>query len=313
MTATLDLLHEWAVERGYPIVCGHVTVLDEVRAEVRQRRRAGELDATFAGRYLASFCYENSSEDMAEARAVIMLALPRPAHRVVFALEKGAFEAILPPTYVRYRAIFKEVQEEICCRIPRLRGHLEILEAPLKAVACRMGLTMYGRNNISYIPEFGSYFQLLGYVTDRDLGIPDNWRPQPAQLMPDCEGCGICESACPTGAISEDRMLLHAECCTTYFSEVPGDLQHELAAQCLFGCLECQQICPANKSLLRVESTVTFTREETALILANGAEQHGFPETIQEKLQQLGLTEEPLIGRNLGKLLAARSLLPSRA
>lgn len=299
-------LQQWAEERGYRVACGGMAVLQAVRWELQQRRTAGELDSEFASKRLGFFRYERSSDRVAEPLAVIVVAVRRPAHRLGFELGTGRFEVILPPTYVRYSEVFAEVREDLCSRFPQLRGHLETLLAPLKAVACRMGLTQYGRNNITYIPGWGSYFQLLGYVTDAELGISTDWSPEPAQLMPECEGCNICESACPAGAIREDRILLHAESCTTYFSEEAGDLERKLSAQCLFGCLECQQICPVNKGLLRTERALVFDRAETEMILAKGAQEAAaLLASVRQKLASLAMNEEPLIGRNLKALIAA--------
>ena len=305
----ISQLQDWAAERSFRVACGGVRVLQEVRAELARQRSTGELDANFYTSNLNFFRYENSSESIADVKAVIVVAIPRPAHRLTFELETGPFEVTLPPTYVRYSALFKEVRNDITSKIPELHGHLEVLVAPLKSVACRLGLVTYGRNNLTYIPDWGSYFQLVGYVTDEDIGIADDWRPEPLWLMPECENCGICSNACPTGAINEERILLHAELCTTLFSEQLGDLNHGLSADCLFGCLNCQQICPANSGLLRIESAgVTFDRRETEAILGGyGARACDNVESVTCKLAVLGLTEEALIGRNLAHLIAGRA------
>ena len=302
-------LSKWAAQRGYQVACGGVGVLYEAQAELARRRSTGELDANFYTGNLDFFRYEHSSENIADVKAVIVVAVPRPAHRLSFELEAESIEVTLPPTYVRYSALFKEVRDDITAEIPELRGHLEVLVAPLKSVACRLGLVTYGRNNLIYIPEWGSYFQLMGYVTDEDVGITDDWCPKPLSVMPECENCGICSSACPTGAINEERVLLHAELCTTLFSEQLGDLNHELSADCLFGCLTCQQVCPANSGLLQVEPAgVTFDRRETETILSgHDATAQDRTESVARKLTVLGLTEQPLIGRKLARLIAGRS------
>ncbi|MBZ5680504.1 MAG: 4Fe-4S binding protein [Acidobacteriia bacterium] len=306
----ISQLQEWAAERGFRVACGGVRVLHEVRAELARQRSTGELHANFCTSNLDFFRYEDSSESIADVKAVIVVAVPRPAHRLTFELETGPFEVTLPPTYVRYSGLFQEVRDDITSKIPELHGHLEVLVAPLKSVACRLGLVTYGRNNLTYIPDWGSYFQLVGYVTDENIALADDWRPKPLRLMPECESCGICSSACPTGAINDERILLHAELCTTLFSEQPGDLNHALSADCLFGCLDCQQICPANSGLLRIESAgVTFDRRETEAILSgDGAGACDTTESVTCKLALLGLTEEAHIGRNLAHLIVARRL-----
>ncbi len=303
------VLQEWAAERGFRVACGSVRVLDEVRAELTRRSIAGELDASFHANNLGFFRYERSSDSIADVKAVVVAAVPRPAHRLTFELETGPFEVTIPPTYVRYSALFSEVRDDIISAIPDLRGHLEVLIAPLKAVACRLGLATYGRNNVTYIPDWGSYFQLLGYVTDVDMGVADGWRPETVRLMPDCETCGMCTIACPTGAITDTRVLLHAEICTTLFSEQPGDLDHDLSAECIFGCLACQEVCPMNSGLLRVvPASVSFDRRETKAILGGYSDDACHEAmTATRKLGALGLTEEHLIRRNLMHLIARRA------
>lgn len=120
------------------------------------------MDANFYSENLNFFRYEDSAESIADVRSVVVVGIPRPAHRLMFELEAGQLEVTLPPTYVRYADLFKEVRDNLTSAIPELHGHLDILVAPLKSVACRLGLVTYGRNNLTYIPEWGSYFQLVG-------------------------------------------------------------------------------------------------------------------------------------------------------
>ena len=97
------------------------------------------------------------------ARRVLIIALPRPAHRSVLRVDGQRRLALLPPTYLNYSALFEEVRAELTqaaggkCRFAALR-------APLKGVATRLGLVRYGRNNLVYLPGCGSYLQLLGYA-----------------------------------------------------------------------------------------------------------------------------------------------------
>ncbi len=300
-------LRRWAGERGYRIAFGGIAALSDAERDLKHRRATGELDAEFDRSQLAFFRFAPTDTAVAPT-GIVMLAVPRPAHRLVFELPIGAMETLLPPTYLRFSLFAEEMRREIVAAIPGLQGHLGILTAPLKSIASRLGLAQYGRNNVTYITGLGSYYQLVGYATDVELHLPQDWQPQAPRLMAECEKCKVCRAVCPTGAIGEDRMLLHAERCITLATEQGGTLAAKLPTKryrCLFGCLECQRACPVNGGGPPIESAgVTFTAPETAAILEPQAQHdEGVRRSVRKKLDALHLTEEPLIGRNLRALL----------
>ena len=163
---------------------------------------------------------------------------------------------------------------------------------------------------MTYAPSLGSFIQLLGYVTDAALPLAVHWKPSEPALLPECDVCGLCSTVCPTGAIDEDRVLLHAERCLTYANENAGpwpDWVPVQAHECLLGCLHCQRACPANPELLIENSGVAFNSEETSALLADTGE-HSAPvwDGVRGKLAELGQPyAEPVVGRNLKALLAA--------
>jgi epoxyqueuosine reductase len=237
---------------------------------------------------------------------------PRPAHRIRFATPDGDVEAVVPPTYIDDPQTAVAVRHELAAFLEPGSDALRPLQAPLKAVAVRLRLARYGRNNVTYVPGMGSYVQLVGALTDSSLDLPEGWRPQPYTTLPECDSCEACGSACPTAAIREDRFLLHAERCLTNFNELPGAWPAWLDPawhSCLLGCLYCQDACPQNVGRLTVEDTeVVFDLEET-LTLANDVAVRSGPvwDRIGSKIARLGLQEyEAVLGRNLRALLASR-------
>lgn len=250
-------LQEWASEHGYRITWNHPAVLDEIRLELERRREAGELSEYVYQRSLGRFTYLNNRE-LPHANTVIVLAVPRPAHRVTFETGSGVFEALVPPTYVWYEETREQVQREL--QTVPLEGKCRVatLNAPLKALAARLGLVAYGRNNITYAPELGSYYQLMAFLTDARLEPLSASRTDTTEVSPECEHCQACLEACPTGAIRSDRFLLDAERCLTLYSEDPGPWPDWLPASahnCLAGCMICQEVCPQNAGLLKIESS----------------------------------------------------------
>jgi epoxyqueuosine reductase len=301
-----DGLRRWADARGYGVAWGPAKLVREVQEEIGQRRRSGELAA---GLYEAELAAVVEAEPPPAEGTVVVIAKPRAASRIGFELEDGLFETILPPTYGRYRATFEEVRQDLATHgLPG--AQVELLMAPLKALATRLGLARYGRNNVTYVPGAGSYIQLCGYVTDARLrpSVPAAGAPR---MLEECEGCTACRRACPTAAIDASRMLLRAERCLTFLNENPGDWPDwvpERAHTCLIGCLVCQRACPANPKLTVEDIGLRFSPGETQALLGSGAAADPRWETgVRTKLAWLGQPyAEPVLGRNLLALLKAR-------
>jgi len=297
---------EWADERGYRMVCGDAALVGEACRAVEDLYGDGLLDEGFYTGYLANYLGKN---DLSSAKTVIIVAVPRPAHRARFELDDGPFEAVVPPTYMLNSDVHRQVGRELKEGLLDDRHALVPLWAPSKTLATRMGLSVYGRNNVTYLPDLGSYFQLAGYLTDAALE-PRKSELQAPQVMPECETCRACRKACPTGAIGEDRFLLRAERCVTLHNEYEYPWPEWLppsAHNCLVGCSRCQEACPVNEGRLRYEApNPSFDKEETAAILSVDPDSSPVWRGIKAKLECAGMPGfETLIGRNLKALLAA--------
>jgi epoxyqueuosine reductase len=301
-----DALRRWAETRGYQVGFGPAQLVTEAREAIGARRRSGELAEGLYHAELAAFV---EGKPPGAGATVVVVAKPRSASRVSFELEDGCFDAVLPPTYARYRATFEDVRQDLATHgLPG--AHLELLTGPLKAVAARLGLVRYGRNNLTYAPGAGSYIQLCGYVTDVRLA-PVELEAAGPRFLDQCEGCSACRRACPTRAIDAERMLLRAERCLTFVNENPGewpDWVPSRAHRCLIGCLLCQRACPANPKLTVEETGLCFSASETRALLDSDPVGDRREETgIRAKLAWLGQPyAEPVLGRNLRALLKTR-------
>jgi epoxyqueuosine reductase len=294
--------------RGYRVAWGSLEAADLACRDVLARRASGEIDASFYQGNLGSFRPPERSRQ--DGDRVLVVAMPRPAHSVVFDLGGGSRLAIIPPTYVQYTALFDEVARDLQANALPPGSRVERAQAPLKSLAARLGLVRYGRNNLTYAPGCGTYLQLFGYVTDAPLPVPKGWRPSEPELLPTCESCTACRDACPTGAIGEDRVLLRAERCLTWLNENPGPWPAWLASdahRCLVGCLSCQTVCPENAQLTVTDTGISFTPEETATILDDQPDHSGSAvwDAIRAKLDLIRLNEGPVLGRNLRALIAS--------
>jgi epoxyqueuosine reductase len=303
-------LRNWSEKRGYRIAWGPAEVVERARAAIVARRDGGELDEEFYQHHIDELLDADALDD---CETVVVVAIPRPAHRVAFDIGATSFDALLPPTYVHYRRTFEEVREDLAVN-GLLGAKVERLVAPIKTVAAMLGLVRYGRNNITYVDGIGSYLQLCGYITDAKLAISEDAPARGPRLLPECDGCNICLAACPTNAIEEDRVLIRAERCITLANENPGQWPAFVPPRshhCLLGCLRCQRSCPANPKLKITSSGVCFSADETAHLLHGVGPADDTTESgIRVRLTDLDQVDaRPVLGRNLRALLDARGVV----
>lgn len=301
-----QLLSELA-GRGYQGRVVSARHLAELREGIEFHRRAGCFDAEFDRIRLSFFRY-SPPETLPEAQSLIVVAVPRPQTAAVFTWQGQRLSLIVPPTYTDYRKIAQQVADLLTGILEPAGYRVAPSLLPLKALAVRSGLAAYGRNNICYVPGMGSFLELVGLYSDLPCSA-DSW--QEARMMESCRNCRACLHHCPTGAITEQRFLLHAERCLSFHNEQPGDVPFPswIAPSwhnCLEGCMLCQRACPEDKDFWGwVEGKEEFSEEETALLLQGGPPDCLAKETIGklERLDILGDLE--LLPRNLGVFLRA--------
>ncbi|MBU7005068.1 MAG: hypothetical protein HXS50_05835, partial [Theionarchaea archaeon] len=160
---------------------------------------------------------------------------------------------------------------------------------PLKLVAVRSGLGRYGRNNICYVPGFGSFHRLVAFYADLPVS-KDSWRAP--KMMEECEDCDRCRRACPTGAIPAERLLLRAERCLALHTERTGPFPEWIDPRwfnCLVGCMICQRACPVDRDLLDFsDDAIAFSREETDLMLA-GSGYDELPAATRKRIEEIDM------------------------
>ena len=117
-----------------------------------------------------------------------------------------------------------------------------------RAAAQRAGLGWFGRNTLLLLPGIGSWTVLGTVVTDAPL-VPT----AAAGPSAPAEGCGTCRrcvAACPTGALVDDGVL-DARRCLAWLAQAPGTFPEEFRVALgdrIYGCDDCQQVCPVNRT-----------------------------------------------------------------
>jgi epoxyqueuosine reductase len=284
---------------GMPASMVSVGRLQEVRHDIEELLRNGELDRALYDAYLSRYAY-SVPDSFPEALSVVVIAAPSPTLRVRFMTAAGPIETLIPPTYANGRVVDAKAKEIMTMAAPEARFERAFL--PLKTMATHSGLMRYGRNNIGYVPRLGSFFRLTAFFTDLDMK-EEKWGER--ERMPACRKCTKCVEACPTGAIERERFLVHAERCLTFLNELPAEngfpsWVRSSSHNALIGCMLCQKACPYDKSSLdNIKEGPSFSEAETRTLLDDPG---GADPSLVEKLESVGL-ETSVFPRNLRVLM----------
>jgi epoxyqueuosine reductase len=274
----------------------------ELFGELAGRAERGEISSLLLGeRYLSHLAVE-PPEVPGWALSVILVSMAQPIGRFRFRHDRGSTWAIVPPQY-------RENQDEsVAGSLRRILGPdgFRAMKAriPFKLAAARCGLGEYGRNNILFTKENGSFHRLAAFYSDLPCGGA-SWRDP--VLMKACTDCRACLEHCPTGCIVNDRFIVRGERCLTFHNEDPQPLPGWIDprwSNALVGCMRCQSVCPVDRPVLaRIETWDTFSESETAILLSQ-AEASSLPVSISRRLDRVGLGDYiPVLGRNLRLLI----------
>jgi len=279
--------------------------LAELQREIETRRDQGQFEKEFAQRYLCRFKF-TTPDELKDAKSLIVVAMPRPITKAIFNFKGKKLSFMLPPTYTAYDEKRLYVERLVAKAVGEEGYKIATPLLPLKLLASRSGLVEYGKNNITYAQGMGSFLRLTAVYSDMPCES-DSW--QEAKMMERCRNCDLCQGACSTGAISQDRFLLRAEKCLTFHNEKEGKIPFPDWIKphwhnCIVGCIRCQAACPENKPFLNmVGETVEFTEQETKLLL-QGTPPEKLPADAVAKMKALSLMDYySELPRNLGVLL----------
>ena len=306
-STVLDRFWGELVTRGYQGRIVSAQHLADLKEGIEAHYLEGRFDEEFYRERLTGFRF-SPPETLPVFRSIIIVAVPRPQTEAVFNWRGQSLSLILPPTYTDYKKIAQRVASVLTGVLESSGYRVAQSQLPFKLLAVRSGLGAYGRNNICYVPGMGSFLELVGLYSD--LPCPeDKW--QDLLMMEACRNCHACVRHCPTGAITEERFLLHAERCIVFHNERPSSVPFPTWIDpswhnCLEGCMHCQRVCPEDKSFWGwIEGREEFSEEETALLL-RGSPQDRLPQETIGKLERLDILGDlELFPRNLGVFLRA--------
>ncbi|MCG7577684.1 MULTISPECIES: tRNA epoxyqueuosine(34) reductase QueG [unclassified Halomonas] len=110
-----------------------------------------------------------------------------------------------------------------------------------RALAQKAGLGWFGKNAMLLNPKAGSLFFLGELYTDLPLPVDAPFEQE------HCGSCSACRTACPTGAIVDDKVVDSRKCISYLTIELPGAIPEEYRRAMgnrVYGCDDCQLVCP---------------------------------------------------------------------
>lgn len=140
----------------------------------------------------------------------------------------------------------KQLLQFIQDNVQPCEGRPFVDSAPVleRAWAQKAGLGWIGKNSNLISPEHGSFFFIGELIIDAELPYDD-----PKLVRDHCGKCTKCIDACPTKAITAERVIDARRCISYQTIELRGDLDENLKGQFenrVFGCDICQDVCPWN-------------------------------------------------------------------
>jgi len=287
-------------ERGYRGAVVPIEHVAQLKYEIEENINQGRIDAGLYQEYLTHFRFDFAAT-LQGACSVIITAAPQPQRRVTFHFNGQTFPVVIPPHY--YRDTDNAISE-ILENILNSSGYrFHPVALPLKLLAVCSGMAKYGKNNIAYVENLGSFVRLKAFLSDMPPSRSDWLEPH---VMKECDRCKACLNECPTKAIVPERFLIHAERCITFFNEDTAEFPEWIEPawhNSLIGCMKCQLVCPVNKRFIKwVEEGEDFDEAETQLIL-NGVPIDRIPAETVGKLNRCYMMDLDVLPRNLRALL----------
>jgi len=179
-------------ERGYRGMVVPIEHVSQLKFEIEENVSQGKIDAGLSERYLAGFEFD-VTKHLPKACSIIITAAPQPQRRVTFHLNGQAYPVIIPPTY------YGDTDDQIGSMLENILDSTEYqlypAALPLKVLAVSTGMARYGRNNIAYVEEMGSFVRLKAFLSDMPADEADWLEPQ---VMNECDRCKACLNTCPT-------------------------------------------------------------------------------------------------------------------
>jgi epoxyqueuosine reductase len=166
-----------------------------------------------------------------------------------------------------YHRVLERMLREVAKNIEALASvptRIYVDTGPLleKSYAVAAGLGWIGKHSNLLSRSGSSWFFLGEILVPLDLALP----PAPVERN-HCGTCTRCLAACPTGAIVEPYVVDSRLCISYLTIELRGFIPRELrplVGNRIYGCDDCQDVCPWNRFAVKSEVPAFLPREPLA-------------------------------------------------
>lgn len=238
-----------------------------------------------------------------------------------YAWGRDYHDVLLPMLEELARFIERERGAPLTCRAYVDTG--PVLERDL---AARAGLGFVGKNTLLIHPRLGSYLFLGEILLDVDLDYdpPAGGEPEGPTGRGTCGSCRRCQESCPTHAFPAPYVL-NSRLCISYLTielkaAIPETLR-PLMSNWIYGCDECQSVCPwvrqfsrpGRTRFLRAEAETVAPRLLDLLALDDAGFRERFKGTPILRAKRRGLLRNVAVALGNGGDPAARPALERAA
>ncbi|MBZ9567925.1 MULTISPECIES: tRNA epoxyqueuosine(34) reductase QueG [Modicisalibacter] len=220
--------HEHHLERW--LAAGHHGEMDYMARHGTKRTRPAELVPGTLRVISARMDYLPP-----EVETTKMLGRPEKAYVSRYALGRDYHKLI--------RKRLAELARRIEAEVGAFGYRAFVDSAPVmeRALAQKAGLGWFGKNAMLLNPRAGSLFFLGELYTDLPLPVDAPFEGE------HCGSCSACRTACPTGAIVDDKVVDSRRCISYLTIELHGSIPEqyrEAIGNRVYGCDDCQLVCP---------------------------------------------------------------------
>ncbi len=130
---------------------------------------------------------------------------------------------------------------------------------PDRWAAARAGVARFGRNNFVYTEKHGSWINIEPFLVDAEL-TPD----EPSYEIACPDSCRLCVEECPTKALQRPFCMRFDHCIAYLSYNAPEPIEPELwrlMGPWVYGCDQCQLICPLNADKWREIETAEWLKK----------------------------------------------------